>query len=359
LFAHIVAHNLSAMLERISMADVAVKAGVSQSTVSRALKDNPRISIAQRRRVLRIAQSLGYRPHPLVSALMAVRRAPRGRSGLETLAFISNHAGPREWTAKPTCVATFSGIIERAAELGFKIEVFATREHGGKPGRLERVLHARGIRGVILGFTVPSPPRLEFNQTGFAVAGLGAYFPHISVDRTQSHGFYNVKLALQQLRALGYNRIGLVTPGYNNLLSDNTWSAAYLDDQWTQPRSRRCEPFLPDTWSPEPAVFGRWLQRWQPDALLVYKINVFPLLAGLGHRVPRDIGVALIFRTQAETQAAAGVDENYHHLGRITVDLAVEKLNTNRLGPTDPTKEVLARGFWRDGPTVLKQNASA
>jgi LacI family transcriptional regulator len=347
------------MLERISMADVAARAGVSQSTVSRALKDNPRISLARRRRIQRLAESLGYRPHPLVSALMAARRAPRGRSGLETLAFISSHSGPPEWAGKPTCVATFAGITERAGELGFKIEVLATRDHGGKPGRLERVLHARGIRGVILGFTVPAPPRLEFDQTGFAVAGLGAYFPHLSLDRTQSHGYYNVKLALQQLRALGYARIGLVTPRYNNLLSDNTWSAAFLDDQWNQPKSRRCDPFLPDTWSPEPAVFARWLDRWQPDALLVYKINVFALLAKLGRRVPRDIGVALIFRTQAETQAAAGVDENYHHLGRITVDLAVEKLNTNRLGPTEPTREVLARGFWRNGPTAVKQGALA
>jgi DNA-binding LacI/PurR family transcriptional regulator len=276
---------------------------------------------------------------------------------LKHFAFISSHAQPREWAGRPTCVATFAGITQRAAELGFKIDVLATRDYGAKLGRLERVLHARGIRGVILGFTDPAPARLEFDQTGFAVAGLRAYFPHLSLDRTQSHGFYNVKLALRQLRALGYSRIGLVTPRYNNLLSDNTWSAAYLDDQWNQPKSRRCEPFLPDTWLPAPPLFARWLERWRPDALLVYKINVFPLLAKLGRRVPQNIGVALIFRTQAESKAAAGVDENYHHLGRITVDLAVEKLNANRLGPTEPTREVLARGFWRNGPTAVMHPA--
>jgi len=290
---------------------------------------------------------------------MAVRRAPHGRSGLETLAFISSHVHPREWAGKPTCVATFAGLTGRASELGFKIDVLATREHAGLPGRLERVLHARGIRGVILGFTTPESAPLEFDQTGFAVAGLGAYFPQLSVDRTQPHGYYNVKLALGQLRALGYARIGLVTPRYNNLLSDNTWSAAYLDDQWNQPRSRRCEPFMPDTWSPKPEVFARWLNRWQPDALLVYKINVFALLTKLGRHVPQDIGVALIFRTRAESQVAAGVDENYEHLGRITVDLAVEKLNTNRLGLTEPAREVLARGFWRDGPTAVSQETVA
>jgi LacI family transcriptional regulator len=354
LFAHIVAHKGGEnMPQQVSMADIAARAGVSQATVSRALRGNPRISEEQRRRIVQLAQAMGYRPNPLVSALMAVRRSPRRPGGVETIAFVSSYRAPKEWRDKPTCVQAFAGMEERAAELGFKMEVFSTREYR-TPGRLEKVLHTRGVRGCILGFTDTADEKLPLCQDGLAVAGLGAYFPRVSVDRTQVHGFYNVKLGLRCLRELGYERIGLAVPRYNNMLVGHTWSAAYLDEQWSLPKARRSEPFLPDTAAPAASEFGRWLDRHQLDAVLVYKMDALSLAKQLRRRVPKDLGVAFLYRTDDEVRTAAGVDENIAQIGRATVDLVVEKLHTNRLGATSFAREVLTCGFWCDGPTVRK-----
>ena len=48
---------------------VARRAGVHAATVSRALRDDPRITPAQRRKVRRCAEELGYRTNPFVAAL--------------------------------------------------------------------------------------------------------------------------------------------------------------------------------------------------------------------------------------------------------------------------------------------------
>ena len=68
------------------MAEIAQRLGVAPSTVSRALRDDPRISAAVREQVRGIAGELGYRPNPLVSALMAHRRRKGGLGAVDVIA---------------------------------------------------------------------------------------------------------------------------------------------------------------------------------------------------------------------------------------------------------------------------------
>ena len=56
------------------MQDVADAAQVHRTTVSLALRRDPRIPTATRERVERHAAKLGYRANPLVSALMQLQR---------------------------------------------------------------------------------------------------------------------------------------------------------------------------------------------------------------------------------------------------------------------------------------------
>ncbi len=58
---------------RISIKDVAKAAGVSHSTVSRALSDNPVIAQATRSRIHRIAQKMGYAPNAIARGLVTRR----------------------------------------------------------------------------------------------------------------------------------------------------------------------------------------------------------------------------------------------------------------------------------------------
>jgi DNA-binding LacI/PurR family transcriptional regulator len=333
------------------MAEIAQRLGVAASTVSRALREDPRIGREMRLKVRAVAGDLGYRPNPLVSALMANRRRRGGAGEIDVIALVTSYGGREDWRAKQVCRWEFDGIQARAAMLGFRIEVFSLHDYQGNAARLEATLRARGIRGVLLGFSRGNNEPVPFSSEGFAVAGLSAYFNAAQVDRANFHGFYNVQYALDQMWRLGYRRPALVVPELNNSISNNLWSGAFLDWQRRIPARNRCAPFIP-AGTPDIGEFNAWLAAGEPDSILFYKVPVRSFLSSAGRRVPEEIGVACLYRTAEEMRSMGGIDGNLSAVGAAALDLVVERLNANSFGPTGHPKEVLIKGTWHEGATL-------
>jgi LacI family transcriptional regulator len=345
-------------IETVRMAEIAQRVSVASSTVSRALRNDPRISPEVRKRVQEVAADLGYRPNPLVSALMANRR--RGSGGaVDVIALVTNYGGRRDWRTKDVCRWEYEGIHRRARELGFGIEIFALAEYHWDMAKLQATLRARAIRGVLLGFSREEKPNTVFDCTDFCVAALSGYFPAVVADRANFHGFFNVQLALDQMHRHGYRRPTLIAPALNNRISNNLWSGAFLDWQRRLPKRDRCEPFIPRE-NVDAAEFRDWLYRNDPDSLLVYKFPARRLLQRRGVRVPEDIGLAYLYRTSDEMGSAAGIDGNLDIVGSAAFDLVVERLHANASGFSKHPKEVLITGTWHEGPTLpLKETKPA
>jgi LacI family transcriptional regulator/LacI family fructose operon transcriptional repressor len=333
------------------MAEIAQRLRVSSSTISRALRDDPRISSDLRARIRGIAEEMGYRPNPLVSALMANRRRRGGAGAVDTIALVTHYGGRQDWRTKDVCRWEYEGIRRRAEELGFRLELFPLSDYQGDPERLREALRARGIRGVLLGFSREQLLDVHFESEGFCLAALSAYFPAVAADRANFHGFHNVRIALDHLHSYGYRRPALIVPELNNRLSNNQWSGAFLDWQRTLPKKDRCEPFLPGE-EAGAAAFSDWLYRNEPDSLLVYKFPARSLLSQRGIRVPEEIGLAYLYRTSDEMGGAAGIDGNLDEVGAAALDLVVERLNSNRTGTSEHPKEVLIKGTWHEGATL-------
>jgi DNA-binding LacI/PurR family transcriptional regulator len=333
------------------MAEIAQRLRVAQSSVSRALRGDPRIGPELRGRVREMAAKLGYAPNPLVSALMATRRRRGADGAVEVIALVTNYGGREDWRTKDVCRWEFQGIQQRARDLGFRIEIFPLGAYRHDMARLQGALRARGIRGVLLGFSRAEREGIPFDCEGFCVAGLSAYFPCVTTDRANFHGFFNVQLALDQYWRLGYRRPALIVPELNNRVSNNLWSGAFLDWQRRLPKKDRLEPFIPRE-DATAAEFSDWLYRNAPDSLLVYKFPVRPLLAKRGVRVPEDMGLAYLYRTSDEMGAAAGINGNLDFVGAAALDLVVERLYANSTGVRQHPKEVLIKGTWHDGATL-------
>ena len=345
------------MEQRPTMTDLAGKLGVSASTVSRALRNDPRISAALRERVQTAARESGYIPNPLVSALMASRRNPAGSGEVDTVALVTDYRGAESWMEKDVCRWEYEGVVQRAAELGFRLEVFQLENYGNDIARLEKALLTRGIRGVLLGFSRGGQRLNSLSPQHFAIAGLSAYFRDVVADRANFHGMFNVRLALEHIGAKGYRRTGLIIPEFNNRISGYQWSGGFLDFQRQLAPERQCAPFLPEEGDVSKS-FAAWMKAEKPDSLLVYKIDVRSLLSKIGLRIPQDVGVAYLYRTAEEMERSAGIDGNLRAVGAAAFDLVVERLTTNRRGvPQDP-KEVLIKGRWHDGPTLPARPAA-
>jgi LacI family transcriptional regulator len=335
----------------VRMAEIAQYVGVASSTVSRALRNDPRISPNVRRRIQSAAEELGYRPNPLVSALMANRRRRGSGGAVDVIALVTNYGGKSDWRTKEVCRWEYNGIQRRAQELGFRIEVFALADYGWDTSKLQATLRARAIRGVLLGFSREEKPNTTFDCSDFSVAALSGYFPGVVADRANFHGFFNVQLALDQIYQHGYRRPTLITPALNNRIANNLWSGAFLDWERRLPRKDRLEPFIPRE-NASAAEFKDWLYRNDPDSLLVYKFPARKLLETWGVRVPEDIGLAYLYRTSDEMGSAAGIDGNLDVVGSAAFDLVIERLHANAIGTSKHPKEVLITGTWHEGPTL-------
>jgi LacI family transcriptional regulator len=118
--------------------DVAKVAGLSQSTVSRALRDDPRVTPQTRERVLAAAASLGYTPNAM--GRMLVSGATRTIGMVVT--DISNPFYPN----------LIAPLHDELALLGYRMTLFTERLEGDSANGSQPLAHLvdRGIDGAVL-----------------------------------------------------------------------------------------------------------------------------------------------------------------------------------------------------------------
>ena len=79
--------------------------------------------------------------------------------------------------------------------------------------------------------------------------------------------------------------------------------------------------------------------------------DVLRMIRGLGLKVPKDIGFALLDWHEAYGDIA-GADQNSRQTGAAAVDIVVLQLRSNERGIPEHPQTVLIDSTWRDGGTV-------
>jgi len=133
-----------------SLADIARKAGTAISTVSLALRNDPRVALPTRQHIQKIAVGMGYQANPLVARLMFELRKSRKQKYVATLAVINTSTIPLDTYNKISNMAAWhQGLQQRASQLGYRLDHFWLHDPGSQPRQLERILKARSILGVV------------------------------------------------------------------------------------------------------------------------------------------------------------------------------------------------------------------
>jgi LacI family transcriptional regulator len=337
-----------AKLSRVTLADVARAAKLSTGGTSYALRGHPSIPPVTVEKVRRLAAEMGYKPDLRISSLMATIRRSRPLTSRETLAFVWINT-PRKTDKLPVHLQHYVRVIlqgaqQRADQLGCALEEFWLDEREMRPHRLNQILSARGISGVIISPAASDKAvSIDWDWGAFACAIIGNTDCSPELHRSAHYHYRSVWLTLERLREEGYVRPAAIL---SRSVQDRIHSmqlAAFLTNHPTQKIAAASACFS------DPEKFGElepWLRKLSPDALILgWPVNqrIAEQLRELAPRARRL--VTLEWQPQG---VLPGMDPCNEAIAANAVDLVIAQLHRNELGlPSRPTT-LLLDGLWRE-----------
>ncbi len=329
----------------VSLKAIARHAGLSLATVSYALRGHAKIPPVTRDRVAAAARALGYRPNPRVAGLMAHIRGARVRPGAERFAFVWVHTPRRASAENPYLRAVFRGAAARAERLGFALEEFWTDDPGMTEPRLQEIIVARGITGVLLSpvLTRETSLALDWDWGRFAAVVIGNVTWVPELHHVGHHHFLAMRTVLLELAKLGCARPAAVVDAVIDDRAKHAWTGAFFANHPEPDRARRML-YLHDP--KRPRGLAAWLRRSGADALIVS--SVAQLAAPGVKAVCREGRLRLAtLRWPGKSQTAiGGIDQGDDLLGAQAVELLIAQLNHNERGPPRQPGMMLFPGQW-------------
>lgn len=320
------------------MRAVAAAAGVSKATASRAFHAGRPVSSEVRARVLAAARRLGYEPDPRVSSVMSSCRTAVPVSYRETLGFIWCHQ-PGRWNADTRML--IERMRERARQRGFQLDEFWLHGPRMTPARLDSMLRARGIHGIVLGPPINwEQPRVQLEWSRYAAVTVGSSLWRPRLHRVHQHHYFSMVLALENTHRLGY-RAPLL------------WLEPTIHERTNRAYLGAFHAFAP----------RRAAQRG--SLLLAASLTVEKL-----RRHVRDgkADIVITQMTNVETARKAGVPhaclDGGIHNGEVAgvvfddqsfpraVDLAIELLARKEYGLPAQPEDLMLEGRWRDASSA-------
>ncbi|SDI05894.1 LacI family DNA-binding transcriptional regulator [Alteribacillus bidgolensis] len=313
----------------VSSKDVAKRAGVSQSTVSRVLNDSPSVSKDNIEKVTKAMKDLNYRPNSIARSLVSKQT--------KTLALIS---GPLH---NPFFVETTTSIVNYANEKGYKMNVFF-ENMGDNMSVYESVLSMQ-LDGLILSSIFMDDPIYEELQS--------LNIPFVMFNRKHNKGgnFVEIdnekagKMAADHLIDLGHEKIGYI----GGPLYTSTFYGRYTGfRKEIEKRTALDQALIHETDTSEEAVREAVLKmmgrKHKPtaifaatDAIAIFAIDT---LKELGYGIPEDISICGMDNVRMARHHAFELTTIGHetdkNLGRLGIEHLIELIEDS----DDPKEQV-------------------
>lgn len=322
------------------MSDVASAAHVHKSTVSLALRNQPKLSATTGERIRRIAAELGYRPDPMLDLFNLYRRTLEPPRPLGAIAFVSDLASPAAFARSERHELIFSTAREEAKRLNFTLELFLVGPGQLSPARLSHVLEARGITGILLGALSPATHSLDLDWSQFCVVGIESMHLEPRVDNVSTDYCQAARLAVRELRQRNRKSIGFVVADDLGHEIEGELRAGYLVECRAQGPARPA-PFCRVAKEAEAGAVPPWIAAQKLDAVVGCGIDVQELRSMLPTREARRPAWASIDIGSAQSRCPR-VPALHRDLGRRAIELLVMRLQINLRGlPSNPATTLL------------------
>ena len=273
----------------VTIVDVAMRAGVSRSTVSYVLSGARPISPETRRRVEQAIEELQFRPHA------GARSIRSGRNGVIAMALPMVH-GPHNQVQMPYVWAALTA----AQDLGFKMLMLT--DDDGESAIRDSVVSSQ-VDGVMLMEVQRNDPRVTLLGSLKCPAVLvgtpddPARLPYVDFDTALAG-----RLCAEHLLELGHVGVGYLGQSPATFRRDVAYAVHARDGALSALRAARAR----SAWTAcdgQPGDVVRAVDQLLTKVrgltgLIVYNERALPLvldrLAGLGLRVPQDVSVVAV-----------------------------------------------------------------
>lgn len=187
--------------KRGGIRQVARLAGVSISTVSRALNGYADVNAETRAKVAQAAEELGYRPSWAASMLR--------RAETRTVTFMVS----KPWTKfmDPFFLGVLDGLEQALSAGGYDLQVVMAREYDREFDTIRRIVAAARCDALVFARVRPVDERVEYMKSaGMPFATVGRTFAgdHDWIDRdNETMG----RMAVERVVALGHRHVALLS----------------------------------------------------------------------------------------------------------------------------------------------------
>ena len=181
----------------VSIYDIAKRARVAPSTVSRALEDHPRIGAETKKRIQELAGEMGYIPSTVAKSLAANKTWAIGM----VLATISD----------PFMGRVIEGVEQAAIETGFNVFISTSQNDRQREIAAIKMLQKRRVDGIIViaSHLFDQYPRF-FGRSKVPIVIINEQKPGETMHFVTVDDVHAAQLAVEHVLALGHCRIGYV-----------------------------------------------------------------------------------------------------------------------------------------------------
>ncbi len=339
---------------RPTLQNIADEVGVCRMTVSRALRNKSCVSSELMKRIHDVAEEMGYKPDPKISQLMSYLRESRETPVRETLGIIHPlpaHVDPSD-SKSPTERRLIAGIEKRAEELGYDIDRFTWQAKTMRQKRLRDILEARGIKGIIiLGTRVSGEDMTPLAEvTSSVIVGRSNYRTPLAL--VCNDHYYTMRLALYELMARGYERIGLYIGKGTDAVVSHAWHSIFTYYQNKMQINAPELIALPERVEKE--AYQQWLAETSPDVVISNDPGIKVWAEETGLSIPKELGFCQIDWIEG-MENCSGVDQNSETIGVAATDLVTHQLMHDERGISPFSKKVMIEGIWREGPSLRRR----
>ena len=345
-------------LKRITMAEVARAAKVHQTTVSLALRNDPRLPGETRNRIRALAESMGYRPDPMLSALNFYRSSKDTAKTQTSIAFVMRSKTGFSAEHFFADELFLKGARRAAERMGYRIVPFQIENSLAEGARLTRVLRSRGIYGVILGSLDVSLHGLAMEWDYFSALCIESQHLNLPLHTVANNQGGVTRTAVRHLFGLGYRRIGLAVGEIEDSSLGKPFTACYLVEVHENKSLRFIPPLLlqpSDHNTLLAAKLAAWVRKNKIDAVLSNWSSVPELLKATGLRIPHDVGIATL-DYNPHRGVKAGMRQSHELVGERAVEGLALLMKTNQRGKIMLPNTTLIDGTWQDGPELPPKN---